>query len=481
MAAYLIGRDEDYRSALERTHQAHVDAGERVRAVRCAFWLGLHLLFRGETGRATGWLARARRLLERETRECANRLSGVTGLVGQQLAAGDCDPAYATAAIIAEIGERCGDADLIACARHQQGRIRLQQGQVQGGLALLDEVMVAVTATRMSPLVVTGLMYCSVIRTYREVYAFGRAGEWTAALARWCDEQPDMVAFTGVCRVHRAEIMQLHGDWQGAIEEAHRARERFPGGRLAGDRSRVLPTSRGAPPPRGVCRRTEEAYRSASRLGFEPQPGLGLMRLAQRRPTTWQTSAIRRIVSATTNRLLQHTGSAAHVGGGRVLIAGDIQEASGASRELEPGWPRPSTPTVAGAIAAQARGAVGLAAEPRFRLRSIHCVVNSKYRNGSRRLRATTGARADRDSRADQLRRQRGDSPSQSGADQAGLRSAVGSGTGPRPRSRPRHGSRPRSSRPWVDTTRATGAAPRRHREDEQGHCRRTVIEREDH
>ena len=124
MAAYLAGRDEDYLSALERAHQAYLEAGESVRAVRCAFWLGMRLFFRAETGRATGWFARAQRLLERETQECAERGYLLLPVVEQQLAAGDYETAYATAASAAEIGECCGDADLIACARHQQGRTR---------------------------------------------------------------------------------------------------------------------------------------------------------------------------------------------------------------------------------------------------------------------------------------------------------------------------------------------------------------------
>ena len=73
MSAYLIGRDDDYLRALERAHHAHLDAGERLGGVRCAFWLWLRLLFRGETGRATGWLARAQRLLEPEEPDCAER------------------------------------------------------------------------------------------------------------------------------------------------------------------------------------------------------------------------------------------------------------------------------------------------------------------------------------------------------------------------------------------------------------------------
>ena len=133
MAAYLTGRDEDYLAALERAYHAHCDAGQVHRAVRCAFWLGFRLLMRGETGRASGWFARGQRLLERDARECAERGYLLLPVVEQRLGAGDYEGAYAAAAEAAAIGERCRDADLVACARHQQGRIRLQQGQVEAG------------------------------------------------------------------------------------------------------------------------------------------------------------------------------------------------------------------------------------------------------------------------------------------------------------------------------------------------------------
>ena len=226
MSAYLIGRDDDYLCILERAHQAHINSGERRRAVRCAFWLGFQLWLRGEVGRATGWFARGQRLLEGEDQECAEQGYLLIPVVEQQVASGDLEAAYAGAARAADIGERCRDADLIACARMQQGRVRVEQGRVAEGLALLDEVMIAVVAGELS-LLVTGLMYCSVIQACQAVYALGRAREWTTAMTRWCE--PDMAAFTGVCRVHRTEILQLHGDWQGAIEEARRARERGEG------------------------------------------------------------------------------------------------------------------------------------------------------------------------------------------------------------------------------------------------------------
>ncbi|MGH6901286.1 MAG: LuxR C-terminal-related transcriptional regulator [Geminicoccaceae bacterium] len=355
MAAYLTGRDDDYLGALERAHHAHLDADQRRRAIRCGFWLGLRLFFRGEQGRATGWMARAQRLLAHEEHECAEQGYLLLPVVEQQLAAADCEAAFATAAGAAAIGERCGDADLIACARHDQGRIRIQQGQVEQGLALLDEVMVAVSAGELSCLV-TGLMYCSVIQACQEVYAFGRAREWTAALAQWCAEQPDMVAFTGVCRVHRAEIMQLRGAWQEAIEEAERARERSEGVNQQ-TAAAALYQQAEVHRLRGGFARAEAAYRGASQGGLEPQPGLALLRLAQGR-TAAALAAIRRALGATVDRLQRTKLLPAQIE--IALAAGDLEDARAACRELAEiaaGFDS----GVLGALAAQARGAVELA------------------------------------------------------------------------------------------------------------------------
>jgi hypothetical protein len=149
ISAYLIGRDDEYLSALERAHHGHLDAGEEVRAARCAFWLGLHLFLRGEAGRATGWLARAQRLLERGQRDCVEQGYLLLPVAEQHLAAGDHETAYITAAGAAEIGERFR-TDLIACARHVGRALMLQQRCKE--LALLDEAVVAVTAGELSPI-----------------------------------------------------------------------------------------------------------------------------------------------------------------------------------------------------------------------------------------------------------------------------------------------------------------------------------------
>jgi DNA-binding CsgD family transcriptional regulator len=355
MVAYLVGRDDEYLKTLERAHKAHLNAGQCARAVRCAFWLGFRLLMRSEMGRATGWLARAERLLERDARECAERGYLLLPVVEQRLESGEFESAYAAAAHAAAIGERCGDADLIVCARHQQGRIRLQQGQVEAGLALLDETMLAVTADELSPLV-TGLMYCSVIQACQKVYAFDRTREWTAALADWCEGQPDMVAFAGVCQVHRAEIMQLQGAWPGAIDAAQRACTRSQG---VDRRAAAAAFYQQAEVHRlkGEFAAAEEMYRGASQQGLEPQPGLALLRLAQGRSDAAAT-AIRRIASTTVDRLKRMSLLPAYIE--IMLAAGDIEDARNACRDLED-IARTFDTGVPGAIAAHARGAVDLA------------------------------------------------------------------------------------------------------------------------
>jgi len=67
----MIGVEEGF--GLERAHQAHFDASQARRAIRCAFWTGMTLAVAGAMGGASGSLGRAQRLLESEPGDCAER------------------------------------------------------------------------------------------------------------------------------------------------------------------------------------------------------------------------------------------------------------------------------------------------------------------------------------------------------------------------------------------------------------------------
>jgi len=330
-AAYMIGREDDYFSALGRAHQAHLNAGEALHAARCALWVAMNLAQRGEMGRAGGWLGRARRLVEREGRECVEQGYLLIPRMFEHEAMGDLSEAIATAAKAGAIAERFGDADLLALAVHSQGHLLVRAGKVKEGLALLDESMVAVTTGELSP-IVSGIVYCGVIIGCQAAFDLRRAQEWTAALAAWCREQPDMVAFTGRCLVHRTEILGLRGAWMEALEEARRAVERClesqnrraagQAAYLQGDLHRL----------QGSFAAAEHAYREASGHGREPQPGLALLRLAQGNADA-ASAAIQRALGETRDRPARAALLPAIVE--IALAAGDVGTARSACLELE--------------------------------------------------------------------------------------------------------------------------------------------------
>jgi DNA-binding CsgD family transcriptional regulator len=354
-SAYMLGRDNEYLSVLERAHHTYLEAGETRRAVRCAIWVGINLALRGEMGPAGGWLGRAHRILGEE--DSVERGYLLMPLVFQHEAGGDFAAAAAVAADAAAIAERFGDAEGFALAVQTQGRMLISAGRVKEGLALLDEAMVTVAGGRVSPIAM-GIVYCGVILACQEVYELRRAREWTAVLTRWCEEQPDLVAFTGRCLVHRAEIMQLHGDWSDALEEARRAGERLARSFNRAAAAQAFYRQGEVQRLRGEFGEAEDAYREASRFGWEPQPGMALLRLAQGRRGA-AAAAIRRALGEATQPLRRANLLPAYVE--IMLAAGDVEEARSGCRELQEIAGRYESAMLA-ALVAHARGASELAA-----------------------------------------------------------------------------------------------------------------------
>jgi DNA-binding CsgD family transcriptional regulator len=281
MAAYLIGEDAACLQALTRAHAGFLERGVPIRAARSALWLAFTLLDKPrQRAQAAGWLARAQRLLDDVKEPCVEEGWLLCGSARQRVATGDIAAAHAAFTQAAEIGARFGDADLTALARHGQGRTLVAMNDTATGLALLDEVMVAVTGGEVAP-IIAGAVYCSVITACHDLFDLRRAQEWTTALEGWCAAHPDVVPFRGHCLIHRSELMRLHGAWQAAFSEAQRACDRLTDPPAQPEAGAAYYQIAELLRLRGEFAKADEAYRLASLAGRNPQPGLALLRSSQ--------------------------------------------------------------------------------------------------------------------------------------------------------------------------------------------------------
>jgi tetratricopeptide (TPR) repeat protein len=275
--AYAAGHLDVTIEAWERAHALAAQAGDAVAAAGAAVRVALHLLLdTALMAPVRGWLARAERLLEDQQETPAHAWLAVVRAYERMLT-GDLQAARQWSERAVEVGSRREPA---ACAvgRVAAARLRILDGDVEEGLALLDEVGVAAISGDLDPLS-TGLVYCELVCALQGLAQYDVAEEWTQAMERWCKTNA-IGSLRGRCRVHRAEILRLRGACDEAEREALMACEEL---------SPYLHREMGWPLSelgrirlrKGDIEGAEEALLAAHRVGWEPQPGLALVRLAQ--------------------------------------------------------------------------------------------------------------------------------------------------------------------------------------------------------
>ena len=358
IAEILTGNTAAGLDTLTRAHEEYLVVGDVVGAARCAGWMGMQLMNLGEAARAGGWFARGQRLVDELAEPDAVQGLLLLPMGLGKLYGGDPVGALQVFTQVADFGQRFQDKDLSALALLGTGQATLMLGHPDEGLRMFDEVMVAVTAGELSP-IPSGIIYCAVIGNCHLAFDLERALQWTAALDRWCNARPDMVAFSGQCQSHRAEIFRLHGAWAEAMEAAAAAQGRstrgdpqamYGGYYQQGEVQRLT----------GQLEAADASYREAARSGYEPQPGLALLLLARGARGDVQQAQV----------MVRRAAGMADVATRRNLLpalveielaASDLEAARRGADELAT-FARECPMPMVRAVAAQADGAVRLAA-----------------------------------------------------------------------------------------------------------------------
>ena len=366
-ALFLRGRHESAFEVLTDAHERYLAGGDTVGAARTSGWIALELLEADELSQSLNWIARGQHLIERL--DDAHSVGGRVALVSAALApmfVGDVEDAKQRFETLAVIAERTGDHELAAFAALGRGKSLATLGRSVEGFEALDHAMAAVTASEASP-IMTCIFNRVVLDVAHEAYDLERAHEWTAAFDHWCREHPDLVAYSGQSHAYRAQLLLLHGDWAEASAAATTAEERF----RAGDFTAAYVANYQLAELhrlRGELRRARERFRRAAETGWDPQPGVALLCIAEGELATAQSmirSAVAGAEPATRCRLLPAVVEIE-------IAAGDVAAARRAADDLT-AWsrssPTPMLEAIAGFAEAQVLLAEGEAAAARERAR----------------------------------------------------------------------------------------------------------------
>jgi ATP/maltotriose-dependent transcriptional regulator MalT len=315
---------------LQAAYRQFLTADQPHQAALIAIEIGYTFGLRGDVAQCSGWMSRAQRLLQDQPEAAAH---GYLTFVGFESAFDShaMDEAMTQARHVQEVGLRHSDPTLSALGVLGEGRVLVRQGHVSAGMALLDEAMVAATSDELDP-GWAGSIYCHLMSACAEISDLRRASEWTGATAQWCERMPGAGPFMGICRVHRAEVLQARGRWADAEHECERVceEEAHFNATTVAEANYFLGELRRR---RGDLAGADAAFRDAHSRGRDPQPGLALLRLDEGDPdaaTALIQAALRAAESAplTRWRLLLAAVEIA-------LAAGDVAQAVEFTTELD--------------------------------------------------------------------------------------------------------------------------------------------------
>jgi tetratricopeptide (TPR) repeat protein len=327
-SAWWLGDTDQALTDHETAFARYVDDGQPAAAARVAMEIGYICSLRGDAVGGSGWIARAGRLLS-DRPECIEHGYLVALEIDDAFAVPDYERAIAVAQRVQDLATTYDDRTLHSGGLVGEGVALVKQGSVMQGLDVIDDAMTAVRAGKVEPKW-AGRLLCQVMALCQNLADPRREREWTDATERWCERFSSAAMFTGICRLHRSQLLQLDGDWTRAEHEALRVCDDLADTNVAAVAEahyQLGEIRRGRSDLAGA----EDSYQRAHELGRDRQPGLALVRLAQGR-TTAAAASIRAALATQDDRLARARLRAAQA---EIALAdGQIDLAWEASTEL---------------------------------------------------------------------------------------------------------------------------------------------------
>ncbi len=198
-----------------RAYALFREASNIESAVQCAVWLAITYKANfANFAAANGWIGRAERLLAPLE---PGLLHGWVN-VARAYRMPDLDGAETLTVRAVELGRAAGDADLELGAMSQLGLIRVGQGHVADGFALIDEAMAAALAGERSNLDTVVYTCCDMLNACELASDLERAAQWCRVADEFVDTYGCPFLYAE-CRLYYGSVLLAKGRWEDADRE----------------------------------------------------------------------------------------------------------------------------------------------------------------------------------------------------------------------------------------------------------------------
>jgi len=334
-AHWWSGHPDEATEAFERAYAGFVEAGRPGDAADVAMELAYRAFRDLKESVGSGWLGQAARLLGDTPESSAHASMAVFGAFNAIIQTRYAEGLELLEAAMA-LARRTNNTSVLYLGTSLKGYTLMLTGHLQEGMTLIDEAAAAAASGQLD-LRVASDIFCTTIAACREAGDLERAGQWADEGERWM-KRNGAGGYPGVCRVHRAELKMLRGDWAGAEVEARQACTELEQYRL-GDAVGFAQYAIGEIRLRmGDLEGAATAFDRAYELGHDAQPGLAILQLARGEVTDARKSIARAVttvagISGPADRLKRARLLPTQV---EIALAGrDLETARKAVEELE--------------------------------------------------------------------------------------------------------------------------------------------------